>query len=132
MAEQDTILIVDADVLVRYAIADYLRGCGYRVLEAGSGEEAQLIIEKSGIKIDAVLCQATPPGDTNGFSLSHWIKAKLPGAPVILAGTPAGAATAAAKLCDQGPLLARPYDPAIVVDYIRRLFAKRNRNSYEG
>jgi DNA-binding response OmpR family regulator len=131
MAERSAILVVDAEVLVRLAIAGYLRDCGYRVLEAGSGEEAQLIVEKSGIGIDAVLCDRDLPGERGGFSLSQWIKARLPATPVILASTQAGAVNAAAKLCEQGPLLSRPYDPAIAVDRIRQMLAKRGHNSPE-
>ena len=48
--------------------------------------------------------------------------------PVILAGTPAKAADAAAELCDEGPNLARPYEPQLVVDRIKRLLAKRGEN----
>src|SRR4051794_39937856 len=32
--QQDTTLIVDGDVIARTVIADYLRHCGYRVIEA--------------------------------------------------------------------------------------------------
>ena len=49
-----TILVVETDILVRHVIADYLRGCGYRVLEAATGEEATLIldVEAEGIVLD--------------------------------------------------------------------------------
>ena len=32
-ASPATLLLVEPDVLVRFAIADYLRECGYKVLE---------------------------------------------------------------------------------------------------
>ena len=123
-----TILVVDEEVLICFAIADYLRDCGYRVIEAASGKEAMLVIEKSDLKIDIVLCDAALKGKVNGFNLAQWVRTNRTGMPVILAGTPAKAADAAAELCDEGPNLARPYEPQLVVDRIKRLLAKRGEN----
>ncbi|MGA7326755.1 MAG: response regulator [Rhodomicrobium sp.] len=123
-----TILVVDDDVLVRFAIADYLRDCGYRVIEGASGKEAIRVIEKSDVNVDVVLCDAELTGGVNGFNLAQWIRANRTGLPVILAGTPAKASDAAAELCDEGPNLARPYEPQLVVDRIKRLLAKRGQS----
>ncbi len=90
-ASSATILLVDAEVLVRFAIADYLRDCGYRVIEASSGKDALLVIEKSDVKVDIVLCDAALKGKVNGFILAQWIRTHRAGLPVILAGTPAKA-----------------------------------------
>jgi DNA-binding response OmpR family regulator len=38
------ILLVDAEELVRAPLAQYLRECGYRVLEATSADEAQRVM----------------------------------------------------------------------------------------
>jgi hypothetical protein len=46
---------------------------------------------------------------------------------IILAGTPERAAHAAADLCDDGPMLMKPYEPQIVVDRIKQLVAARQR-----
>jgi hypothetical protein len=46
---------------------------------------------------------------------------------VILAGTAERAANAAAALCEDGPLLMKPYDQRIVLDRIKRLLAARGR-----
>jgi hypothetical protein len=40
---------------------------------------------------------------------------------LVLAGNIQAAAHKAAELCDDGPHLARPYDPQAVIEYIRRL-----------
>ena len=61
---------MDEEVLIRFAIADYLRDCGYRVIEAASGKEAMLVIEKSDLKIDIVLCDAALKGKVNGIQSS--------------------------------------------------------------
>jgi DNA-binding response OmpR family regulator len=125
-ANTATILVVDAEVLVRFAIADYLRECGYRVIEAVSGEEAALVIEMPDVKISILLCDAALEGKINAFSLARLIRRQMPTITVILAGTPAQASQAAAALCDDGPNLARPYEPQLVLDRIKCLIAKRD------
>jgi CheY-like chemotaxis protein len=45
-ARVETVLVLDDDVLVRMPICQYLRDCGYRVLEAASADEATVILQK--------------------------------------------------------------------------------------
>jgi hypothetical protein len=42
---------------------------------------------------------------------------------MLLAGTVAKAADAAAEICEEGPLLGKPYDQQLVLDRIKRLMA---------
>ena len=53
-AEAPTILVVEDEVLIRLAVSDYLRDCGYRVVETGSGDEAVTILTKTDVRIDVV------------------------------------------------------------------------------
>jgi DNA-binding response OmpR family regulator len=124
---QQTVLVVDAEVLVRLTISAYLRDCGYRVVEAATVEEAQTVLLQTELTIEAVLAGVDLPGPMDGFALSRWIRDHRHGLDVLLAGTPARAAERAADLCEQGPDLARPYEPQVVVDRIRRLLAERDR-----
>jgi DNA-binding response OmpR family regulator len=39
------ILIVEQDLLVRTLLAEYLRECGYRVLEASNAGDARTLLE---------------------------------------------------------------------------------------
>ncbi len=121
------ILVVDADVLVRHVLADYLRTCGYRVIEAASCDEAQSILEVGELAVDVVLADAQAPGRMSGFAFARWLRETRTGIDVILAGAPAQAAEEAANLCEEGPHLARPYEPQSVVDRIKRLRAARAR-----
>jgi len=114
VALRETVLIVDDEVLVRTVIGAYPRDCGYRVIEAASADQAMLVIEQD---------KALASGD--GFALAQWIRQRRPGCEVILAGTPARAADAAGDLCEQGPMLSKPYEPQVVPDRIRRLLALR-------
>jgi DNA-binding NtrC family response regulator len=121
------ILIVDGEVLVRHAVADYLRRCGYAVIEAADSDEAIVVLGENSLAIDAMLCDVTIAGSMNGFELRLWARQYRPGLEVILAGTIPAVAEAAAQLCDEGPDIARPYDPQGVVDHIKRLMAQRER-----
>ena len=49
------VLLVDAEELVRTPLAEYLRECGYRVLEAINAKEAQRLLSEGSQTIDIVL-----------------------------------------------------------------------------
>jgi DNA-binding response OmpR family regulator len=123
----DTVLVVDDEVLVRIPIAQYLRDCGYRVLEAANADEAVTILEKDDFQVDVVLCDVEIPGAVDGFGFAKWARTVRPGLSVILAGTAERTVNAAAELCENGPLLMKPYDQRIVLDRIKRLLAARER-----
>ena len=71
---RNTVLVLDYDVLFRIPICEYLRHCGYRVLEAASTQEAKAIIEKRHIEIDIVLTDVELPGELNGFAFASWAR----------------------------------------------------------
>jgi len=121
------ILVVDDEVLVRMVIAEYLRHCGYRVIEAANGEEALLVLQQSDIAVEIVLSAVQTPGATNGFGLSQWTRQHRPDVDVILVGSAQQAANTAADLCEIGPALKKPYEAQLVVDRIRQLLAERSR-----
>jgi CheY-like chemotaxis protein len=121
----DTVLVVEDEVLIRMVISEYLRHCGYRVIEAASGNEAVMVLEQVDIVVDVVLSDTEMPGAIDGFALAKWVRANKPDVEVILVGSPARAADAAAKLCEAGPTFSKPYEPHIVVDRIKRLLAQR-------
>ena len=119
--QSESVLVVDGNVLVRHAIADYLRACGYVVIEAASTDEAVIVLERDSLGVDAVLCDAEAPGTMNGFQFRAWAQGQRSGLKIAMAGNVEASAQKAAELCEQGPELARPYDPASVVDYVRRI-----------
>jgi DNA-binding NtrC family response regulator len=128
-AEQiGAVLIVDGDILSRHAIADYLRHCGYKVVEAVSTDEAVTALGDPKLGIDVILCDIEAIGTRSGSQLATWVREIHPDLEVRIAGSLAGAAETAAELCESGPHLKRPYEPQSVVDYIRRLRAAHARN----
>ena len=120
----DTILVVDHEIVVRMLICEYLRHCGYKVIEAVSAEEAMVVLTADA-GIDVVLCNAEMPGSPEGFGLAKWIRESLDDVRVILVGNLNRAADVASELCDNGPMLKRPYEPQVVVERIKRLLAER-------
>jgi DNA-binding NtrC family response regulator len=124
---QATVLLVEDEVLIRMPVAQYLRDCGYRVIEAANADEGMMILQKSEIVVEVVLSGVAMSGPMNGFGFANWVRTNRPGVEIILAGTPERAAHAAAELCDEGPMLMKPYEPQIVVDRVRQLLAARER-----
>jgi DNA-binding response OmpR family regulator len=121
------VLLVEGDILVRHPLAEYLRECGYKVLEAVDAEEARALLERNSSSVDVVLAEAGGDGES-GFELASWIRRRHPKIEVALAGTVAKATERAADLCVEGPALSMPYDHRLVLDHIRRLLAARDRN----
>jgi CheY-like chemotaxis protein len=126
-ARVETVLVLDDDVLVRMPICQYLRDCGYRVLEAASADEATVILQKQDIHVDVILSDIEMRGTMNGFAFARWARSARPGVDIVLAGTAERVAYAAHQLCEQGAMLMKPYDHKIVLDHIKRLLAARAR-----
>jgi DNA-binding NtrC family response regulator len=121
---QETILLVEDEVLVRVPIAQYLRDCGYRVIEAVNAEEAMTVLLHKEAVVDVVFSDIEMPGAVDGFGLAKWIREHRPGLDVLLAGTINRTVENAKQLCAQGPV-PKPYDAEIVHNHIKRLLAAR-------
>jgi CheY-like chemotaxis protein len=121
----ETVLVVEDEVLIRMVISEYLRDCGYKVIEAANADEAILVLQHEEVTIDIVFTDIEMPGSMDGFGLSQWIRANRRGLEVILVGSPARAADAAGELCESGPTLSKPYESRVVLDRIKRLLAER-------
>jgi CheY-like chemotaxis protein len=124
-----SILIVDGDIISRHAIADYLRHCGYAVVEAATTDEALTALGELSLGVDVILCDAGAVGSQSAFGLSTWVRNNRPELEVRLAGSLEGVLNTAADLCENGPHLTRPYEPQAIIDYIKKLRASRDRAS---
>lgn len=118
------ILIVDGDIISRHAIAEYLRHCGYSVIEASNTDEAYAVLAEATVSTDIVLLAVTEVDTRQGFELAKWISANRSDLILKFAGGVESTVRTAAELCDNGPHLKRPYEPEMVVDYIKRMRAK--------
>jgi CheY-like chemotaxis protein len=119
---QPTILVVEDEVLIRMAVSDYLRECGFHVVEAGNAEEAIAVL-KSDTTVDIVFSDVNMPGSLDGFGLAQWIRRERPQLKVILTSGVTRKAKEAGSLCEHGPLLAKPYHHGELERQIRQLLA---------
>lgn len=124
-----TVLIVEHEVLVRMPIAQYLRECGYRVIEAVDVNEALTVLTDSPLVIDVVFTATDFAGGPDGFALTQWIRTHRPEVRAVMAGTVKRSAKIAGDLCEDGPMLQKPYHASDVENWIRRLMAARDADS---
>ena len=64
------VLIVDSDIISRHAIADYLRHCGYVVVEAAHTDEAITALGEAALQVDVILCDVAAVGTQSGFEMA--------------------------------------------------------------
>jgi DNA-binding response OmpR family regulator len=128
--DEGCVLIVEADILVRQPMAEYLRECGYKVAEAANVTEARQLLRERKIPIDLVLLDAG--ADPDGcFALAQWIRNAQAGVDVILAGTVPKMASEAGELCEE-TALKKPYDHRLVLERIKQARAARDRQQTGG
>jgi len=103
-----TILVVDDSDEVRELAEQQLRGLGYRVLGAASGEAALELMDRYG-NIDLLFTDIIMPGGMNGLRLAELVRERQPEVPVLLATgyidnlpSPVGSTASV-------PLLVKPY-----------------------
>ena len=121
-ANLETVLVAESDVLARMVLAEYLRDCGYEVIEAGTAED-KLAMLRSDRKVDVLLLNARISGG-RGFELAHEVRTHHPGIDVVLTSGTAGTADKAGEICEDGPL-ERPYHPREIVSRIQKLRRRR-------
>lgn len=115
-----TILVVEDEILIRLAVADFLREQGYRVLEAASGNEAQKVLA-SAEPVELVFSDVNMPGAVDGLGLAAWIRAEHPDVQVILTSGVAGAVRAGRQIAS---FFEKPYNFEALAAEIRRLIGR--------
>ncbi|WP_292046412.1 MULTISPECIES: response regulator [unclassified Brevundimonas] len=123
--DRKTVLVVEDELFIRINIADYLRDCGFQVVEASNGEEAKAVIE-SGRVVNVVFSDVQMPGELDGFGLARRVRQHRPDIHVILNSGMVNAAEKAGDLCEDGRLMAKPYEEAQVVARIQEMLRAAN------
>ena len=107
LARQPVILVVEDDVLVRFAIADYLRNACYAVIEAENAAEA-LEVFASCERVDVVFTDVQMPGAMDGLMLVLWVYEHHPDIQVLVTSGKGDAALSSGLIAD-GAFFAKPY-----------------------
>jgi len=115
-----TVLVVEDDVLVRFATAADLRDAGYRVIEAATAEEARTALETRE-PVALVFSDIDLPGAWQGTDLARWLRDYAPGVKVILTSS-AFHAIAGLKTCDG--FLPKPYLAEEVTANVKKLLGR--------
>lgn len=118
-----TILVVEDELLIRWAIADYLRESGFHVAEAGDVPEAKLVLAAEGA-IAVIFTDVQMPGAEDGFDLAIWVRANYGAVHVIVTSGWSGAAQRASAAFHGGAIIAKPYQYELVLRHIRELLAQ--------
>lgn len=124
-----SIVLAQQDVLLRMALADFLRGCGYKVLEARSADEAIALLDERSIPVDLVVSSVELAGD--GFGIAKWLRDHRPALQLHLTASTKRAVEVAGSLCESGPLPA-PYNAQILHRRILRLMGGRRQRPHDG
>jgi DNA-binding response OmpR family regulator len=116
-------MIIEPDILVRMVIADYLRDCGYKVIEGVTADDVFAVLG-AGTAINIVFADVNLGGEMDGFKLARRLREAALNIDVILTAGAAHAATKAGDLCEDGPLK-KPYHPDDVLGRIKLLRERR-------
>jgi CheY-like chemotaxis protein len=114
------VLVVEDEVLIRSAVADYLRMSGNLVVEAANAAEAVALFAAR-VAIHVVFSDIQMPGPMDGLGLARWVRQHHPGIHVMLTSGNADAARAAGAAEIFFP---KPYRSAEVAARIRLVLAE--------
>ncbi|MGH7276351.1 MAG: response regulator, partial [Candidatus Rokuibacteriota bacterium] len=102
------ILLIDDEAPVRRALADAFAVLGHAVVEAGSGREGLLRLER-GERVDIVITDLGMPGMT-GWDVAHEIRMRWPDLPVgLVTGWVSGSELNPEEVGRVAFVIAKPY-----------------------
>jgi signal transduction histidine kinase/ActR/RegA family two-component response regulator len=116
----ETILVVEDEAILRELVREILGAGGYRVLCAGSGQEAMRVWEQHGKSINLVLTDMVMPDGMSGQDLAAKLQEQNPRLPVIFSSGYTRDSVECKELAGQGhTFLSKPYPPAELARTIR-------------
>ena len=114
-----TILIVEDEALLRMDLADEFAEAGFSVLEAGTADEALMLVE-SGAPVDLVLSDIQMPGAIDGLGLYRTLVQRFPWIVVVLTS-----AHASCAVRENLPFIPKPYAPRAALRRVEQEIRKR-------
>jgi DNA-binding response OmpR family regulator len=118
-------MVLEPDVIVRAEISEFLRQCGFVVIEGVDAADLHSALD-SGTAIDVVLAEIQLRGSVSGFELAQNVRQTRPEIAVILVSSIDNVAERATDLCGRGPVK-KPYHSDEILRRIRMLTGLRDR-----
>jgi CheY-like chemotaxis protein len=115
-----TILVVEDELMVRMPIVEYLRDCGYHVVEASDATEAIAATDAEG-SVSVVFSDIRMPGKMDGFGLAEWFRSHHPEVPVLLTSGYNGARSLGSNAVSVSRFIEKPYSQTQVARRIAAL-----------
>lgn len=110
------VLLVEDEIFIRLATADWLRDAGFEVIEAANGGEA-LSLVRAGKDFHLLATDITMPGQPDGVGLARIVRELRPELPIVVASSllPEHAAAVADRF------IQKPYGPSELVGTVKEL-----------
>lgn len=111
-----SVLVLEDDIELRFLLADTLRNAGFKVIEAGTSDEALTFLRTSK-DVSLVFADIKVPGESDGIGLMERMRREFPAIKVIL--------TSGHEMREAAPpgvrFLQKPYILSRVISEIRSL-----------
>jgi two-component system cell cycle sensor histidine kinase/response regulator CckA len=120
----ETVLLVEDDELVRKQGAQILEHLGYRVTQAGNGDEAIALAMEHGERIDLLMTDVVMPG-MHGRELANRMTRIHPEARVLFTSGYTDDVIVHHGVLDEGvSFIGKPYSPSILAKKVREVLDK--------
>lgn len=117
----ETILLAEDNEVSRKATALTLQSIGYRVLEAGDGEEALALLQRHGKDISLLIVDVVMPKQNGWAVREEAIKVNPAMKSIVMSGYPEEVVNADISDIDSLGYLSKPTPPAILIARVREL-----------
>lgn len=122
-----TVIVLEPDIIVRTEISEYLRECGYRVIEGVTAQDLADFLQTDA-RVDVVLTEINLSGGVGGFELAQNLRQTHPQIAVILVSGVSNFVEKAHDLCGRGPVK-KPYRAEDIERRIRAQLALRRQGT---
>jgi DNA-binding NarL/FixJ family response regulator len=122
-SDDPIVMLIDEDAVARTAVANYLRECGFRVIETDAEADGKKVLQAQRHAIDIAICAPSSTRSSEHFEFVRWVRTHHPTVRLLIAATLEKTAKLAAEVCEEGPHLRKPYEHQALLDWIKRLRA---------
>ncbi|WP_419815540.1 response regulator [Glacieibacterium sp.] len=111
-------LVVDDDPLILMDACGILEDAGFRFFEAGTGDEAKLLLAEHAESVTLLFSDVEMPGETDGFALARYVAEHWPWIEIVIAS--GRIKPEADQMPDKATFLSKPFNHDMVLDHLRK------------